>query len=141
MMYAKSFMALDGKGRLTGARTAQTAPCDHYTCHLCGSALQYHPEYQTARPWFEHQTAMLTDNGRQHCPYVRMKPKEIRYHRQLQCYLPDARPLVYKSDWHCSGCNSEYHGERYCLTCRSGEYSRESADAGNLPAEVTTCAC
>ncbi|EOV4270611.1 TPA: hypothetical protein ACG6AX_004859, partial [Escherichia coli] len=25
-MYAKSFLALDGNGRLTGARTAQTAP-------------------------------------------------------------------------------------------------------------------
>ncbi|EPO6325595.1 putative zinc ribbon protein, partial [Escherichia coli] len=25
-MYAKSFLALDGKGRLTGARTAQAAP-------------------------------------------------------------------------------------------------------------------
>ena len=37
-MYAKSFLALDGNGRLTGARTAQTAPYDRYTCHLCGSA-------------------------------------------------------------------------------------------------------
>ncbi len=34
-MYAKSFLALDGNGRLTGARTAQTAPYDRYTCHLC----------------------------------------------------------------------------------------------------------
>ncbi|MCE4042409.1 hypothetical protein LXN81_25770, partial [Escherichia coli] len=25
-MYAKSFLALDGNGRLTGARTAQAAP-------------------------------------------------------------------------------------------------------------------
>ncbi|MCN8416248.1 hypothetical protein MLR11_23910, partial [Escherichia coli] len=41
-MYAKSFLALDGNGRLTGARTAQTAPYDRYTCHLCGSALRYH---------------------------------------------------------------------------------------------------
>ena len=29
-MYAKSFMALDGNGRLTGAITAQTAPYDRY---------------------------------------------------------------------------------------------------------------
>lgn len=43
-MFAKSFIALDGNGRLTGARTAQTAPYDRYVCHLCGSALQYHPE-------------------------------------------------------------------------------------------------
>nr|WP_157916172.1 hypothetical protein [Escherichia coli] len=34
-MYAKSFLALDGNGRLTGARTAQAAPYAHYTCHLC----------------------------------------------------------------------------------------------------------
>lgn len=53
-MYAKSFLALDGNGRLTGARTAQTAPYDRYTCHLCGSVLQYHPEYINERPWFEH---------------------------------------------------------------------------------------
>ncbi|POZ13891.1 hypothetical protein C3Z09_20650 [Lelliottia aquatilis] len=140
-MYAKSFIALDGNGRLTGARTAQTAPYDHYSCHFCGSALQYHPEHQSGRPWFEHQAATLSDNGRQHCPYVRLKPKETRHIRQLQCYVPDARPLVYKSDWHCTGCDSEYRGERYCVTCRSGEYSRESADTDNLPAGGTTCAC
>ncbi len=40
-MYAKSFIALDGNGRLTGARTAQAAPYANYTCHLCGSALRY----------------------------------------------------------------------------------------------------
>ncbi|MES3577337.1 hypothetical protein QDQ47_21225 [Enterobacter cloacae] len=40
-MYAKSFIALDGNGRLTGARTAQRYPYDRYTCHLCGSALRY----------------------------------------------------------------------------------------------------
>ncbi len=56
-MYAKSFMALDGNGRLTGAITAQTAPYDRYSCHLCASALQYHPEYDTDRPWFDHHAA------------------------------------------------------------------------------------
>ncbi|EFH8579442.1 TPA: hypothetical protein JXS40_001956 [Escherichia coli] len=35
-MYAKSFIALDGNGRLTGARTAQAAPYANYTCHLWG---------------------------------------------------------------------------------------------------------
>ncbi|MDF0964716.1 hypothetical protein P1S74_23615 [Escherichia coli] len=35
-MYAKSFLALDSNGRLTGARTVQAAPYAHYTCHLCG---------------------------------------------------------------------------------------------------------
>ncbi len=53
-MYAKSFIALDGNGRLTGARTAQAAPYANYTCHLCGSALRYHPQYETELPWFEH---------------------------------------------------------------------------------------
>ena len=60
-MYAKSFLALDGNGRLTGARTAQTAPYAHYTCHLCGSALRYHPQYDTERPWFEHTDDGLTE--------------------------------------------------------------------------------
>ncbi len=69
-MYAKSFLALDGNGRLTGARTAQTAPYDRYTCHLCGSALRYHPQYDTERPWFEHTDDGLTAHGQQ-CPYVR----------------------------------------------------------------------
>lgn len=65
-MYAKSFMTLDGNDRLTGARTAQTATYDRYTCHLCESALQYHPEYDKERPWFEHTDTSLTSNGRQH---------------------------------------------------------------------------
>ncbi|EBR8158553.1 hypothetical protein DOA20_25860 [Salmonella enterica subsp. enterica serovar Newport] len=136
-MYAKSFMALDGKGRLTGARTAQTAPYDRYTCHLCSSALQYHPEYQTERPWFEHRPDTLTENGRQHCPYVNPDASEVRRVKRLQRLVPDARPLVYRSDWHCSRCGSDYHGERYCLTCHTGEYSTER----NVPAEVPACAC
>jgi len=69
-MYAKSFIALDGNGRLTGARTAQAAPYANYTCHLCGSALRYHPQYETELPWFEHTDDRLTEHGQQ-CPYVR----------------------------------------------------------------------
>ena len=93
-MYAKSFIALDGNGRLTGARTAQRYPYDRYTCHLCGSALRYHPEHHTERPYFEHRSVMLTDNGRQHCPYVRPDPEEARHTQQLQPYIPDVRPLI-----------------------------------------------
>ncbi len=76
-MYAKSFIAFDGNGRLTGARTAQTAPYDRYTCHLCGSALRYHPQYDTERPWFEHTDDGLTEHGQQ-CPYVRPERREIQ---------------------------------------------------------------
>lgn len=140
-MFAKSFMALDGNGRLTGARTAQSAPYDRYTCHLCGSALQFHPEYQTESPWFEHRHEKLTENGRQHCPYVKPDEKETRHSRQLQRYVPDARPLVYRASWYCTGCGNGYHGERYCLTCRTGEYSRECADVADSRPEVTPCAC
>lgn len=78
-MYAKSFIALDGNGRLTGARTAQRYPYDRYTCHLCGSALRYHPEYNTERPFFEHRSDTLTDNGRQHCPYVNRSEEILPY--------------------------------------------------------------
>lgn len=140
MMHAKSFIALDGNGHLTGARTAQQYPYDRYTCHLCGSAQQFHPQYDAERSWFERRPGMLTDNGRQHCPYVRPEPKETRHIRQLKCYAPDARPLVYRNDWHCSGCGSNYHGERYYLSCRTGEYSRALSDAENKTAEVTACA-
>jgi len=123
-MYAKSFIALDGHGRLTGARTAQGYPYDRYTCQLCGSALRYPPEYNAERPWFEQRFDMLTDNGDQHCPYVRAEPEEACLTRQLKYYVPHARPLVYQYDWHCSGCDSHYDGERYCLRCRTGEFSR-----------------
>lgn len=90
-MYAKSFMALDGNGRLTGAITAQTAPYDRYSCHLCASALQYHPEYDTERPWFEHHAAKLSENGRQHCPYV--KPGVRRPAISGNCSLMYRKPV------------------------------------------------
>ncbi|MBH2713374.1 hypothetical protein I5Q16_00285 [Serratia marcescens] len=122
-MYAKSFIALDGNGRLTGARTAQTIPYDHYTCYLCGSILQYHPEYGTKRPWFGHLTNLLTKNGQRHCPCVNLETKEIRQIRKLRRYVADAQPVVFRGDWHCRACNNDYHGERYCLTCSTGNFS------------------
>lgn len=91
-MFAKSFLALDGNGRLTDARTAQTAHYDRYTCHLCDSKLQYHPEYITERPWFEHIDASLTDNGQPHCPYVNPDAGEQRLVARQQRFLPDATP-------------------------------------------------
>ncbi|TXE27316.1 hypothetical protein FOT62_22360 [Serratia marcescens] len=140
-MYAKSFMALDGNGHHTGARTAQRYPYDRYRCHLCGSALHYHPEYDNERPWFEHQTATLSDNGRQHCPYVKPEARELRLAECLQRVTPGATPVLRRADWHCNGCDSDYHGERYCLTCLTGEHSRESVDADSRVAEVALCAC
>lgn len=138
-MYAKSFMALDGNGRLTGAITAQTAPYDRYSCHLCASALQYHPEYDTERPWFEHHAAKLSENGRQHCPYV--KPGVRRPAISGNCSLMYRKPVHgFYADWHCHGCGSDYHGERYCLTCRTGEHSDVRADTNRIE-EVTACAC
>ncbi|HBY0242816.1 TPA: hypothetical protein MIN87_26150 [Klebsiella pneumoniae] len=95
------FIAPDGNGRLTGARTAQTAPYDRYRCHLCGSALQYHPEYDTERPWFEHTEAGFTSNGRQHCPYANSDASEQQLARRLKRFLPDVAPRVSKADWHC----------------------------------------
>ena len=90
-----------------------------------GSALVFHPEWVTNRPWFEHTWEDLTENGRHHCPYVRPEPKEARRVRMLRRYVPDVLPLVRKVEWHCSGCDSDYHGERYCLTCRTGAHSTE----------------
>ncbi|RCX73098.1 hypothetical protein DTL22_26795 [Escherichia coli] len=90
-MYAKSFLALDSNGRLTGARTVQAAPYAHYTCHLCGSALRYHPQYDTELPWFEHTDDRLTEHGQQ-CPYVRPERREIQLIKRLQRriqYSPD----------------------------------------------------
>lgn len=93
-LYAKAFIALDGNLRLTGAATAQISSYDHYTCHLCGSALQYHPELVSNRPWFEHTTEGFMENGRYHCPYVRPEPKESRRIRMLRRYVPDTLPIV-----------------------------------------------
>lgn len=128
-MYAKSFIALDGNGRLTGARTAQTAPYDRYTCHICGSVLQYHPEYITERPWFEHRPDDLTENGRQHCPYVNPVEKEVRRILKLRRYVADTQPVILRTDWHCSDCGNNYHGERYCMSCGTGDLSHISEEA------------
>ena len=65
-------MAINVSG---GATTAQIYPYNHYTCYLCGSALVFHPEWITNRPWFEHTREELTESGRHHCPYVRPEPK------------------------------------------------------------------
>ncbi|WP_456151955.1 DUF7828 domain-containing protein [Citrobacter amalonaticus] len=56
----------------------QTAPDDRDTCHLCGSAPQCHPEYNTKRPWFEYLANTLTDNGGQHCPYAYSEVREVK---------------------------------------------------------------
>lgn len=124
-IYAKSFIALDGNQRLTGAVTAQLHLYDRYTCHLCGSALVFHPEWATNRPWFEHTREDLTENGRHHCPYVRPEPKETRRIRMLRRYVPEVLPLVCRAEWNCCGCGSDYHGERYCQNCRTGDHSTE----------------
>ncbi len=91
-MFAKSVTALDGNGSLGGARTAQTAPYDHYTSPLCNRVLQYHPEFDTECPWFEHTETGLTNNGRQHCPYANPDASEQQLVRRLQRLLPDATP-------------------------------------------------
>lgn len=54
-MFPKSFIALNGNGHLIGAKIVQTTHYDdRHTYHLYNSALQYHPEYDTKRPWFGH---------------------------------------------------------------------------------------
>lgn len=127
-MNAKSFIALDSHQCLTSGTTAQTFPYDHYCCHLCGSELTFHPEWKTNQPWFEHTREGMTENGRQHCPYVNIAPVEQRLVQQLRRFLPDACPVVHKADWHCSSCNSDYHGERYCRTCQTGKHSTHVAE-------------
>ncbi|EAU4681814.1 hypothetical protein EAP58_28190, partial [Salmonella enterica] len=49
--------------------------------------------------------------------------------KRLQRWVPQALPVVRKADWHCTNCNSDYYGERYCLTCRTGEHSHRLPDA------------
>lgn len=144
-MYAKSFIAHASRGRLTSATTAKTYPYDQYTCHLCKSALVFHPEWGTHRPWFEHTAEALTKNGRQHCTYVIVVLGEWHLMQRLRYLVNDPHPVVRKADWQCAGCGSHYHGERYCLSCRTGAYSKEVALV--TPLLLTTvaggaaCAC
>lgn len=77
-MYAKSFIALDGNQRLKGSDHCPDLSLQPYTCYLCGSALVFHPEWVSNRPWFEHTREGLTENGRHDGPYVRPGPQEAR---------------------------------------------------------------
>ncbi|ELY5259095.1 MULTISPECIES: putative zinc ribbon protein [Yersinia] len=144
-MYAKSFIAHASRGRLTSAVTARATPYDHYACHLCGSALVFHPEWGSERPWFEHTENTLTENGRKHCPYVIVTPKEMHFIQKLRRLVSDAAPVVRKTDWYCMECNQYYYGERYCLRCRSGSNSTEGPAKLSLSwtpgAKRVTCVC
>ncbi|WP_139353729.1 DUF7828 domain-containing protein, partial [Escherichia coli] len=117
----KSFIALDGNGRLTVALTAHAAPYAHYTCHLCGSALRYHPQYDTELPWFEHTDDRLTEHGQQ-CPYVRPERREIQLIKRLQQFVPDALPVVRNASWHCRPWHHTYYAHQYCTHCQTGGF-------------------
>lgn len=69
-IYTKPFITLDGNQHLINGTTAQIFPYGHYTCHLCGSALVFHPEWGTNCPWFEHTLERLTEDGHDNYPYV-----------------------------------------------------------------------
>lgn len=86
-MYAKSFIVLGGNGRLTGARTAQTASYDRH------SEVHYHSAYDTQRPWFEH----TPDGLPEHCSCVNPYAGEQRLVARLQRLLLDAVPTVSKA--------------------------------------------
>lgn len=91
-MYAKSFLACNSAGRLTGARTALGSPDERYTCHYCGSVLVLHADAE--RPWFAHTDAALTERGRQDCPYIHPDVDEVLLIRQLQRYVPNAMSVM-----------------------------------------------
>ncbi|HBD7023430.1 putative zinc ribbon protein [Citrobacter sp. CK180] len=92
-MYAKSFLALNPAGRLTGARTALRSSSDVYTCHHCSSPLVLHAEADC--PWFAHTDAALTERGRQECPCTHPAATEVRFIHELRRYVPNAKPVVY----------------------------------------------
>lgn len=100
-MFTQSFTAFGNNGRLTGVRNAQTIPYDRFTRRLYDSTVPYPPEYDTERQCFEHQTATLSENGRQHCPYVDPKPAELRQTEHLQQVIPSVTSVVCKTGGHC----------------------------------------
>lgn len=91
-MYAKCFLACNSAGRLAGARTALRSPDEQYTCHHCGSVLVLHAGSE--RPWFAHTDTALTERGRQDCPAIHPDDDDVLLMRQLQRYVPNARPVV-----------------------------------------------
>lgn len=101
-MYAKSFLARNPAGRLTGVRTALRFSSRVYTCHHCGSPLVLHAEVE--RPWFAHTDDALTVQGQQNCPYIHPATAEVGFIQRLRCYVPDARLVVRHTQ-----CASEYH--------------------------------
>jgi hypothetical protein len=96
-MYAKSFIAHASRGRLTSAAIVKTYHYDRYVCHLCKSALVFHPEWGTHRPWFEHTADTLTENGREHCPYVTVVLDELNLIQRLRRLVKDTHPVVRKA--------------------------------------------
>ena len=141
-MFAKSSIVLDGNCRLTGARTTRQYPYGHNSGPLCGSALQFNPQYDTKRSWFEYGAEDLTKSySEQYCSYVKPGVTETCHIQQMQHYVQDARPLVFLAVWHCYDCDSDYHCERHCLTCRTGEHNHMFSDTETQPAEVVICAC
>ena len=111
-MYAKSFLARNPVGRLTGARTALHTPSDVYICQHCGSPLVLHAG--AGRPWFAHPDVALTGVGRQECPYTHPAAAEVKFIQQLRHYVPDAKPVVHHAG-QCLrelGCHAE--GEVIC---------------------------
>lgn len=102
-MYAKSFLARNPAGRLTGARTALHSPSDAYTCHHCGSPLVLHAG--AGRPWFAH----MTGRGRQECPYTHPAAAEVRFIHELRRYVPNAKPVVHHAGQYPG--ESGYHAE------------------------------
>ncbi|WP_440939916.1 putative zinc ribbon protein [Klebsiella michiganensis] len=37
--------------------------------------------------------------------------------------------MILRTDWHCSGCGNNYHGERYCVACGTGDLSHMPEEA------------
>ncbi|MBE0152425.1 hypothetical protein J8631_15160 [Serratia fonticola] len=101
-MYAKSFMASDGNQRLTGARTAKTAPYNR--CHLCGSTMTFHPEYHTERP---PSLNIGTARGRE-SPDAQPERTEIRCIEMLCSYITDTQARVRKVSWCFTSSNTGY---------------------------------
>lgn len=102
-MHAKSFIARNRAGRLTGARTALRSPSDVYTCCYCGSTLVLHTESE--RPWFEHTDAALAEHGRGSCPCTHPDGDDVLLLCHLQRYVSNARPVV-------SLCKHAYYADR-----------------------------
>ena len=124
MRIRKAFMALNPQDHIVRAENA--APEVHYRCHHCDCPLLLRTEERCAKPWFEHDAQVFTEDQLRKCAYFDDLSLVERKMLELQQQLRNMQPVAVVSRWHCIDCNICYSGPKRCPKCDSGLYSVEA---------------